>query len=67
MPTVVLAIVDDAAAASALALRLPLKTPVATIEVNEQELRTYPFESIVELTLRPIATAVVRAWRHGRA
>lgn len=58
----VVAIVEDKDAAD-IAARLPLETPVATIEVNAENLRVWPFESIVELIARPALNAVVRAWR----
>ena len=47
--------------------RAPLKVPIATLEVHPDHLATYPFESILELYVRPALTAVLRAWRQGRA
>ena len=63
MPVFVLAIVDDHEKAATLIKAIPLKTALATMEVQEHELRTYPLETLIELNVRPVTTAVVRSWR----
>ena len=67
MPTLLIAIVDDDAVADQIAARVPLKTPVAVVAIDYAEINTYPLESLLELSVRPAAIAVIQAWRHGKA
>jgi len=67
MPKLIIAIVDDPAEADRLVARVPLKTPVAAVDIDYAEVNTYPVESILELSVRPAAIAVIQAWRHGKA
>ena len=66
MPVLVVAIMDQKQV-DEMIRRAPLKTPIAALEVNPDHLATYPYESILELYARPALTAVLRAWRQGRA
>lgn len=66
MPVLVLAVVNDHNEVEKILKAAPLSVAMATIEVPEESARTYPFESLLELYVRPAATAVVRAWRGNR-
>ena len=66
MPSIVVAIMEQKQVDD-LIRRAPLRTPIATMDVHLDHLATYPFESILELYARPALTAVLQAWRQGRA
>ena len=66
MAVLVVAIMDPKQAEDMIR-RTALKCRVATMEVHPDHLAMYPFESILELYARPALTAVLQAWRQGRA
>jgi len=63
MPKLILAIVDKEETAKAMLDSAPLSTVLAAADINAEELRTWPIESIIEFSIRPPSIAVIRAWR----